>query len=182
MRLLTRIPSVARRTVMRRLLRDASRWRFVSQVLHDRLEAVLHPDDRRRLATVACISPAAIDLPDVSGLTAALRERPDGQRLVVCVGRLVNGKRFNRAFDHVAQTSRPSTRVVVVGDGPDRPRLEARARALGIDAHFVGRTSRETALAWIAAADTLLHASHDEGLSTVVREAQALGVPVEIVA
>ena len=69
----------------------------------------------------------------------------------------------------------------MVGDGPDRPRLEARARALGIDTRFIGRTSHETALAWIAAADALLHASHEEGLSTVVREAEALGVPVEIV-
>jgi glycosyltransferase involved in cell wall biosynthesis len=68
-----------------------------------------------------------------------------------------------------------------VGDGPEKGRLEAHARRLGLDTRFVGRTSRADALAWIAAADSLLHASRDEGLSTVVREAEALGVPVEVV-
>jgi glycosyltransferase involved in cell wall biosynthesis len=180
-RLLTRVPAAVRHTIMDCLLRDVSSWRFVSQPLHDRLAVTLHRDLRHRLSAVARISPAAIDLPDVSVQASVLRSHRDGRRLMVCVGRLVEGKRFDRALDHVARKARASTRVVVVGDGPDRPRLEARARALGVDAHFVGRTSREVALAWIAAADGLIHASRDEGLSTVVREAEALGVPVEVV-
>jgi glycosyltransferase involved in cell wall biosynthesis len=67
---------------------------------------------------------------------------------------------------------------VVVGDGPERPRLERQARSLGVDALFVGAVAREVALAWIAAADVVLHASSAEGLSTVVREAEALGTRV----
>jgi glycosyltransferase involved in cell wall biosynthesis len=70
---------------------------------------------------------------------------------------------------------------VVVGDGPLRASLEAEALALGVDARFVGTTPRAEALAWIGAADALLHASKTEGLSTVVREAEALGVPIVVV-
>jgi glycosyltransferase involved in cell wall biosynthesis len=44
---------------------------------------------------------------------------------------------------------------------------------------FVGAVPREEALAWIGAADALLFASRAEGLSTVVREAEALGIRVE---
>jgi teichuronic acid biosynthesis glycosyltransferase TuaC len=70
---------------------------------------------------------------------------------------------------------------VVVGDGPERGRLVALARLRKIDARFVGRLPRPDALAWIGAADVLLHASRTEGLSTVVREANALGVPALLV-
>jgi teichuronic acid biosynthesis glycosyltransferase TuaC len=84
---------------------------------------------------------------------------------------------MNRVVDFVATELAPATRLVVVGDGPLRSRLEGHARARGVDALFVGKTTREEALAWILAADVVLHASRAEGLSTVEREARALGVP-----
>jgi glycosyltransferase involved in cell wall biosynthesis len=180
-RLLVRLPAAARRLVVGRILGRASSWTFVSTSLHDTLAAALDEPQRRRLAAVTRIRPAAIDLPDVRTKVRDLRAGCDGRPLVVCVGRLVESKRFHRAFDHVAQHGMAGTRVVVVGDGPEKGRLEAHARRLGLDTRFVGRTSRADALAWIAAADSLLHASRDEGLSTVVREAEALGVPVEVV-
>jgi len=181
-RALLRLPSPARRAVVGRLLDDVDRWRFVSRSLHESLARALDPGQRERLHAVAHIAPAAIDLPDTSARASELRRAIDAERLVVCVGRLVASKRFDRALDHVARGGAAGTRVVVVGDGPERARLEGHARALGVDTRFVGRTSREDALAWIGAADGLLHASEAEGLSTVVREAEALGVPVEIVA
>jgi glycosyltransferase involved in cell wall biosynthesis len=70
----------------------------------------------------------------------------------------------------------------VVGDGPLRPRLERQALSSKLDAIFVGRTTRNVALAWIAAADMVLHASEAEGLSTVKREAEALGIPYASIA
>ena len=38
--------------------------------------------------------------------------------------------------------------------------------------------SRRETLAWLAAADEVIHASEAEGLSTVVREAEHFGVAV----
>jgi len=189
-RLLTRLPWVARRAIVSRLLRDATRWRFVSHALQGDLARTIDVDLNERLESIALVRPAAIEVPDVSA-SASIRRAQRGRkhehaRMVVCVGRLVTGKRFDRALAHVAHErtvhGAGPTRVVIVGDGPERARLEAYARDLGIEAHFVGRTSRDVALAWIGAADALLHASHSEGLSTVVREAEALGVPVLVVA
>ena len=43
---------------------------------------------------------------------------------------------------------------------------------------FTGNLPRREALAWIAAADVVVHPSAVEAAPTVVREARALGVPV----
>jgi teichuronic acid biosynthesis glycosyltransferase TuaC len=122
---------------------------------------------------VARIGAPLIDLLDVSAAAAALR----GDPFCVAVGRLVADKRFDRALDFAAARGLP---IVVVGDGPERARLEAHARRAGAEARFVGLVDRHAALAWIAAADVLLHASITEGLSTVVREAESLGTRVEV--
>lgn len=67
-----------------------------------------------------------------------------------------------------------------LGDGPERARLEKLAREWQIDVRFLGNTPRREALAWIGAADELVHASIAEGISTVVREAEHLGVKVTV--
>jgi teichuronic acid biosynthesis glycosyltransferase TuaC len=68
--------------------------------------------------------------------------------------------------------------LVVVGDGPELGRLTRLARDLSVPTRFVGKTTHPEALAWIAAADALAFASEEEGLSTVLREAAALGTAI----
>ncbi len=181
-RVLRALPSFVREQITARLLDAATEWRFVSAALRGELARSLSPVTRARLAAIATVAAPLLELPDVRPLIPALVAHHGlaGERLLVCVGRLVPGKRFDAALAHAAREER--ARVVVVGDGPERRRLEAHARGLGLDARFVGKAPREEALAWIAAADALLHASREEGLSTVVREAEALGVPVRVVA
>ena len=74
--------------------------------------------------------------------------------------------------------ARARTTLVVVGDGPERARVEAAARGAGARVVFTGRVARSEALAWIAAADALVQPSRVEGASTVEREAAALGTRV----
>jgi glycosyltransferase involved in cell wall biosynthesis len=83
----------------------------------------------------------------------------------------------DRSIEYVSR-SKDIERLVVVGDGPERAHLEALARRLGVHASFLGTLGRPRALVWIGASDVLLVASEAEGLSTVVREAQALGTRV----
>ena len=123
------------------------------------------------------MSAPPIELPDVRDAMQRLRRELGATRAAVSVGRLVASKRVDRAIEHVART-RGVDALVVVGDGPERARLERLARARGVDARFVGAVGRTAALAWIGAASVLLHASTAEGLSTVVREAEALGTRV----
>jgi glycosyltransferase involved in cell wall biosynthesis len=178
-RALARLPGPCRHAVVAAMLAEASEWRFASRSLEEELLATLRPEDAAAVARVASVRAPPIDLPDVRWRSEALRRARGSGPLLVCVGRLVTTKRFDRALDRAATWS--GARVVVVGDGPERERLEAHARMRRVDARFVGMTRREEALAWIGAADALLHASSAEGLSTVVREAEALGVHVEVV-
>jgi glycosyltransferase involved in cell wall biosynthesis len=96
----------------------------------------------------------------------------------VTVGRLVPWKRVDRLLEVLKAL--PELGLVVVGDGPERPRLEQMARELGISSrvYFAGqRTKRET-LSLMAACDIFLLNSTYEGLPHVVLEAMALGLPV----
>ncbi|OGL01419.1 MAG: hypothetical protein A3E31_16510 [Candidatus Rokubacteria bacterium RIFCSPHIGHO2_12_FULL_73_22] len=72
----------------------------------------------------------------------------------------------------------PSARVLLVGDGPERAALEARARALGVAArlHVTGATPEVAA--HLAAADVLAAPSRNEGMGRALVEAMALGLPV----
>ena len=184
-RLLTALPSSTRTTIVRALLRRTTRWRFVSEELLVALESTLPADDARTLRACAVIVPGALEVPDVRDDALAKRSALRPRRLYVCAGRLVASKRIDKVIDYVATSHDHGTRrdervLVVLGDGPERAHLERLAKAWQMDVRFLGTTTRREALGWIGAADELVHASRVEGLSTVVREAEHLGVPVTL--
>ena len=177
-RMLAKLP--ARESVVARLVARAAVWRFVSERLLAELCQVLSPDMRARVRTKSVIAAAPIELLDVTSQVAKLREAHGHRPLYVCAGRLVASKRVDKVIDHVASLPRANAQLVVLGDGPERPRLEELAARWGIDVRFLGTTTRRETLSWIGAADELLHASQAEGLSTVVREAEGMGVKVTL--
>jgi glycosyltransferase involved in cell wall biosynthesis len=155
-RLLAALPAPIRKDIVKRLLARATTWRFVSTGLLEKLAA-------------------AIDHQDVPRLRRhLLGNRP----LFVCAGRLVRSKRVDRVIDYVAGQRAIAPMLVVIGDGPERARLEKLATEWKIDVRFLGNTPRRETLTWIGAADELVHASIAEGMSTVVREAEYLGVKI----
>jgi teichuronic acid biosynthesis glycosyltransferase TuaC len=176
-RLLAATPAPARRAIVRRLASRASVWEVASDSLLRELLDALDGDARVRVERIARVRAPRFELPDVRDAIAARRRELGAAFVAVCVGRLVASKRVDRVIAHVAGEE-PRPTLVVVGDGPERARLESLARQCGIDGRFVGNVGRCDALAWIGAADVLLHASEAEGLSTVIREAEALGTPV----
>jgi glycosyltransferase involved in cell wall biosynthesis len=69
--------------------------------------------------------------------------------------------------------------IVVVGDGPLRPSLEADARARGLDLRVIGWQDRDTVWAWMRHATLLAFPSYGpESLSRVLIESAALGAPI----
>lgn len=176
-RTLAALPGPLRRGIVRALADRAAAWDFASDALMRELLDALDPTTGARLERVARVRPPPIELPDVAEAIAARRGELAGVPTAVCVGRLVATKRVDRIIRRVAK-EHLGTVLVVVGDGPERSRLEQLARACGVTARFVGAVDRREALTWIGAADLLFHASEAEGLSTVVREASALGTRV----
>ena len=66
----------------------------------------------------------------------------------------------------------PDARLVIVGDGPERPALEAAARALGVDHAVVFAGYRPDVRALMPAFDVYANTSHYEGVSLTLRRFQ----------
>lgn len=108
---------------------------------------------------------------------AGLHESRDGPVEILAVGRMVAEKGFAELVAAAAQLETPA-RVTIVGDGPERERLAARARQLGVSLALPGRVSPDELRATYRDADVVVQASHREGLGLVAVEALAAGVPV----
>ena len=171
-RFLAALPRPAARRILERVARRASRVRAVSEELSARLLAIA---PALRAKTFVAPMPLATDDPQsrVHAQVAARGLEGGGRPLHVVASRLIASKRIERAIDHVGERG---GRLVVIGDGPMRAKLSARARRAGIDARFVGARPHDETLAWIAAADVVLAplAPH-EGAPTAAREAESLG-------
>lgn len=105
--------------------------------------------------------------------------------LVLFVGQLVPIKGVEFLLDAWIQLAREGRLdaddlLCLVGDGPLRQSLEARARAGGIAdrIRFVGMVPQTDVARWVAAASLLCLPSRNEGTPNVVVEALASGVPV----
>lgn len=72
--------------------------------------------------------------------------------------------------------------LVIVGDGPERPRIEARARECHVAdrVRFLGRKPQACLAAIYNAADLLIHPSLREGWPNVLLESMACGTPVVV--
>jgi len=105
--------------------------------------------------------------------------RPGEPPVVLGVGRLTKQKDFPtliRAFALVRK-ERPA-RLMILGEGEERPKLETLARELGIEEDFVLPGFVENPYKYMKRASAFVLSSRWEGLPTVLIEALALGVPV----
>jgi glycosyltransferase involved in cell wall biosynthesis len=106
--------------------------------------------------------------------------------LVVYAGRHVREKRIDALVEAlaVARRRRPSLRLAILGDGPDRPRLEALVARLGLNGavELAGVVPEAEVGATMARAACLATASEREGYGLVVVEAAARGTPSVVVA
>jgi glycosyltransferase involved in cell wall biosynthesis len=102
--------------------------------------------------------------------------------LLVYVGMIKRYKGIDtpiRAFARV-HAEIPDARLVLVGKGNDRPRLEALAERLGLgDAvHFTGFVSDEEKTRWLRQAHAVVYPSLKEGWGIPAMEAAACSTPV----
>ena len=74
----------------------------------------------------------------------------------------------------------PDIDLAIAGDGPERPRIEALARQLGLAnrVRLLGRVPQESLPEIYGGADLLVHPSLREGWPNVLLESMACGTPV----
>jgi glycosyltransferase involved in cell wall biosynthesis len=116
----------------------------------------------------------AVEIPSWTRTTVPLRTRLN----IVTVGRLVPWKQIDHLIEAVAEID--GAGLVVVGDGPERSRLEdlVRATKLTDRIYFAGQRSKEETLDLMTACDLFVLNSTYEGFPHVVLEAMCAGLPV----
>jgi glycosyltransferase involved in cell wall biosynthesis len=97
--------------------------------------------------------------------------------VVTYVSRIAPEKNVDYLADALAIVAarRPDVRILLVGDGPTRPALQAR---IGSFAHFAGYRQGEDLADHYAASDIFAFCSLTETFGNVVLEAMASGLPV----
>jgi glycosyltransferase involved in cell wall biosynthesis len=100
---------------------------------------------------------------------------PTDAPLLLCLGRLAVQKGFDVAITALASIANrfPNARLIVAGDGPERPNLERQVaeRGLADIVDFVGWVSPDKVLALINTSTIVLMPSRWEGLPSVVLQA-----------
>jgi len=128
----------------------------------------------------AYFSRAAVSAAEVEAARGALGLGPGP--LVGTVSRLVAEKGLETLVEAVALMARerPDVGAVVVGEGPERGRLEALAREHGVAGRvrFVGHRSTAEVRALLAAMDVFVFPTRWESFGVVLLEAMAMEVPV----
>ncbi|MFG2051512.1 glycosyltransferase family 4 protein [Micromonospora sp. NPDC048935] len=172
------------RSVLRRLGREVDVVTYLGEYTRRRLARVLSNLDQ-----LAPGVDTELYHPGVDGSPVRERHGLTGRPVVVCVSRLVPRKGQDvllRALPLVRRAV-PDVSLLIVGDGPDRVRLEKRANdaGLGDAVVFTGAVESEELPAHYAAGDVFAmpcrtrRAGQDiEGLGIVYLEASATGLPV----
>ncbi len=142
----------------------------VSGALRDDMAALGMPADRIR------VHHTGIDLETFRPADRAAARAALGVAgpLLVTAGALLERK--GQAFAIEALKMLPGTTLLLVGDGPDRGRLERLAE--GLPVRFLGTRPHAELPGLLAAADVMVLPTRSEGLANVWVEALACGTPV----
>lgn len=122
-----------------------------------------------------------------SGKKATLLQRYGllGRQVIMTLGRMAEKERC-KGFDEVIEALpqlckiHPDITYLVVGDGPDRSRLEEKVKKLGLVGHvvFAGHIDDSEKADHYRVADVFVMPSSGEGFGIVILEALACGIPV----
>lgn len=132
--------------------------------------------DPGRVSVLPNPAPPLPSLPPRDELRAGLVE--GSAFLLAFAGRLTAQKDLAGALEAVAAV--PTVTLALLGDGPERPALEARVAELGLGARvrFLGGGDREGVLRLFRAADASVLSSAWENFPHTVVESLAVGTPV----
>lgn len=172
---------------LRRFDRLPLRSRLFTRYLDEAASILVSVDNVREILPsrvmnkVRTILDTGIDMPEQEAL-----DKHEETFTALFVGRLVRYKAPTLAVEgfarFVQQFDGPS-RLVVVGEGPDRLECERIASAAGVSENvlFLGWLERAEALKWYARADAFVFPSLKEASGNVFLEAMSHGLPMVVI-
>ena len=162
----------------------ADRILSISEVTLDRFRSWCPVPDDKCVLLPNAINSAAFGVADKHPALVA-RYGLERAKTVMTFGRLHPDERY-KGFDEIIDLMpsmlkvRPELRYLIAGRGDDQPRLEAKARALGVGhaVIFTGMVDEAEKADTYRLADCFALPSRGEGFGFVLLEAMACGVPV----
>lgn len=128
------------------------------------------------------VAPATAPREEVTRALGVKLGLGEGERVILSVGRLSQEKGHAdlvAALDHLRGLAPDlNFRLVLVGDGPERTRLETEARTRNLSERVVFAGHHADVRPFYALADVLVLPSYSEGSPNVLLEAMAAGLPV----
>jgi len=186
-----RVVIASRRALVSYHMHRFARWRLLARFANRVIDLHLCNSDAVREYAIAregldrgrtAVVHNGLDLPR----PGAPPPLPDGWRtagttlLAVCVANLIHYKNHRMLLRATARVAadHPGFRLVLIGQGPERPALALEAEQMGISGRIVFAGSVPAAAQLLPAFDLALLTSDEEGFPNAVVEAQAAGVPV----
>jgi glycosyltransferase involved in cell wall biosynthesis len=157
-------------------------YRWVDRLMAPLTTTTVCVSERERSAGVAartCRARDTVVIPTAVDAGAVPQARLDGSPpRVIMVGRLAAPKDPVTLVRALAGVRRASFTATIVGDGPDRPAVEAEIRAAGLEGVVELAGERHDVPRLLADAEVFVLSSRSEGAPLSVLEAMAAGLPV----
>ncbi len=122
---------------------------------------------------------------DIKNLKKQNKSKPDidiQSPAIISAGRLVPWKGFDILIDAVAEINKNNQKIFlyIAGEGPDEGALKERVQKLGLSSQvkFLGKLNHDKLWECMLSSDIFVLNTAYEGLSHVLIEAMALGIPV----
>ena len=157
----------------------------VVAICHDMESQIFEAMNYDNIKKVKTVYPPSLDTAITEKATETtgiswLDDRDSGNsdlQVIVGVGRLAKQKDFPTLIDAFAKTvkERTNARLVIVGEGPEREKLEEQIKKLGLEGKVALPGYTANPYAFIDKADVFALTSKYEGLGKVVVESIALG-------
>jgi glycosyltransferase involved in cell wall biosynthesis len=112
-----------------------------------------------------------------NGINCHLMQKKKSDNSVVSVSRLVSWKNIDLLIQACAETN---LALKVIGEGPERARLEATAKEFGADVKFLGELESGGVVQVLSESGIFALISDYEGLSFALLEAMMVGIPVVV--
>ena len=163
--------------------------KFISKIVLKNASIViaLSEDMKRKMNNICkrediAILPNGIELDKFKDLSLQKQKNDNTKKTIIFVGTLrpVKGVEYLIKAMNIIHEKLPDTDLLIVGDGPDREKMETLVQELNLQdcIHFAGKVSNEEIPVYMARADVFALPSLSEGFGIVNIEAMASGLPI----